>query len=195
MADVVTTEDVRHYLNSPPWSAQQEAACALLISRRQGDLRNYFRCPITPEPKIEVVPVLRSGVVATSWPVWSVNAINSVAGVGGDPPAPYKWLEEGWIGIDPPAGVDGYLTRPFSLTVATPAQVLVTVDYLGGWGARPDITGAIIEKVAATMLNRTDDTVVARQMDAKEPPAIKEGWSDDDLKLLRARRRLRVGST
>jgi hypothetical protein len=42
------------------------------------------------------------------------------------------------------------------------------------------------------MLNRHDDTVVARALDAKEPPAIKEGWTDDELLMLRSRRRLRT---
>lgn len=198
MNPVVTVEQVRHYLSSPPWSAAQEASCALLIMQRQRELQNNLNCPIDPQRRTEIVPVLESGLLVTTWPVFQVLAIDSVAVspgafYGQTLPSPYVWRDEGWVSAPPQLAGAAVLSRPFSLTVGDTASLKVTIDYMGGWGPQPDITGALIQKCAAVMLNRHDDTVTARAMDAKAPPPLKEEWTDAELKALSYRRRPRGG--
>lgn len=199
MAPVVTVGQVRNYLSSPPWSAEQEASCALLISQRQRDLENYFSCPIDPRDRIENVAMLDSGLLATTWPVFRVYAIDTttVTGPGavyGEAlPSPYVWRDEGWVSAPEPALALANTTRPYSLLSGDTFAPKVAMSYAGGWGGQPDIVGAIIQKVAAVMLNRHDDTVTVRGLDAKPPPPLKEEWTDAELKRLSYRRRLRGG--
>lgn len=198
MALVVTVGQVNDYLSNPPWSAHQTATCALLLARRQADLERWMRCPIDPVERTEVVPILRrTGIVAASAPVFRVIDIDGVSAGGSATygmalPAPYGWREEGWIGVPPSPQAPAYTSRPFSLTTPQDYDQRITLHYMAGWGPVGDIVGAIVDKVGATMLNRHDDTVVARALDAKEPPALKEGWTDDELLMLRSRRRLRT---
>ena len=199
MAPVVAVQQVRDYLSNPPWSAHQSSACALLITRRQAELERWMRCPIDPVERTEVVPILRrTGIVATSAPVFRVIDIDGASAGGsatyGQPlPAPYEWREEGWVGAPAQPPYPAYTSRPFSLVNPMECDQRITMHYMAGWGPVSDIVGAIVAKVAATMLNRHDDTVTARALDAKEPPPIKEEWADSELVMLRSRRRLRGG--
>lgn len=199
MASVVSVKQVRDHLSSPPWSAEQEAACALLIARRQTELQRYFGVPIDPIDRVETVKILDSGLLATDWPVFKVYSIDGVAAAGSGAtfgqalPSPYTWRDEGWITAPKPVVPLGLTTRPFDIMGATATLGWATVAYAGGWGPLADITGAIIDKVAATMINRHDDTVTARQLDAESPPPLKEEWTDKELDMLRSRRRARGG--
>lgn len=199
MAPVVTVKQVRDHLSSPPWSAEQEAACAVLIAARQTGLARWFGAPIDPVNRIETVRVLDSGLIATTWPVHRVFSVGglAVAGPGAllwEPlPAPYVWRDEGWIAAPEPGPATGYATRAYSILTGDPGGIWVAVSYAGGWGPAPDITGALIEKVGAAMLNRHDDTVTARRLDAEEPPPVNEEWTDRELMMLRSRRRWRGG--
>jgi hypothetical protein len=196
---VVTVQQVNDYLSNPPWSAHQASTCELLLARRQSELERWMRCPIDPVERTEVVPILRrTGVVATSAPVFRVIDIDGVIAGGSATygmalPAPYSWREEGWIGVPVVANTLAYMSRPFSLIVPQDYDQSVAMHYMAGWGPVSDIVGAIVAKVGATMLNRHDDTVTARALDAKEPPPIKEEWTDNELLMLRSRRRLRGG--
>lgn len=198
MQPVVTVDQVRAYLSSPPWSAAQEGACALLILQRQRELQNYLNCPIDPQSRTEIVPILESGLLVTTWPVFQLLSIDTTtlspgAFYGQALPSPYTWRDEGWVSAPAPAVGGAMLSRPFSLTAGDTATIRVPITYLGGWGPQPDITGAIIQKVAAVMLNRHDDTVTARALDAKAPPPLKEEWTDGERKALSYRRRPRGG--
>jgi hypothetical protein len=192
---VVTVEQVNDHLSNPPWSAAQERACAELIDKRQAELQNWLTVPIEPgAPVTETVPVLCSGVLSTRHPVYQVLTLAETAVTGGLAgcalPDPYFWYDEHWLAV--PRALEyqlGYTSRPFSLEYGIGPQPGVAITYLPGWGPTPDITGAIIAKVAAVMLNRHDDTVTARALDEKAPPALKEEWTDDDLKMLKRRRR------
>lgn len=191
--DIVTVRDVNDHLSSPPWSPAQERTCQALINRRTADLRRWFGVPIDPVHMAETVKVRASGIVDTTYPVYQVLSMAGVAVVGGlygcALPAPYYWLNEHWITSPKPALSVGYTTRPFDPVHGECPLVTVAMAYLGGWGPCADITGAIIEKVAATMLNRHDDTVTARALDDKTPPQLKEEWTDADYKALRSRKR------
>jgi hypothetical protein len=47
----------------------------------------------------------------------------------------------------------------------------------------------LLDKVGNCMLNRHDDTVIARNLDAEKPVNLNEDWTDQELLMLRARRR------
>jgi len=192
---VVTVAQVNAYLSNPPWSAAQEAACAELIDRRTAELARYFGVPIEPGPATtETVPVLCSGVLSTRFPVYQVLSIDEVAVTGGlfgcVLPDPYHWWDPHWLARPPALEYQAcYSSRPFSLEYGIGPAPSAAVVYRPGWGPCADITGAIIAKVAATMLNRHDDTVTARALDEKAPPSLKEDWTDADYKALKTRRR------
>lgn len=189
---VVTTEQVRDHLSRPPWSDSQRAACEQLIASRQARLEDWFRVPIDPVERTETVPIYaESGLIATTYPIHTLLEVDGVAAVDGMPPAPYELRDRVWL-YDPTYDTGTWATtsRPFSLTAPMFGRPRVAVHYLAGWGATSDIVGAIIDKVAAVMLNRHDDTVVARNLDAEKPTEIKEDWTDAELAMLRARRRL-----
>jgi hypothetical protein len=198
MNPVVTVDQVRAYLSSPPWSGAQEAACALLILQRQRELQNYLNCPIDPQARTELVAILESGLLVTTWPVFQLLAIDTTtlspgAFYGQPLPTPYTWRDEGWVTAPPLAAGGALMSRPYSLLAGDTAPTKVATTYLGGWGPQPDLTGAIIQKVAAVMLNRHDDTVTARALDTKAPPPLKEEWTPGELKALSYRRRPRGG--
>jgi hypothetical protein len=199
MASVVTVDQVNDHLSSPRWSEDQERACKVLIAQRQKGLERWFGVPIDPVDRTETVTVLDSGLLATSWPVFRVYAIDTVtlAGPGAllwEPlPSPYTWRDEGWITAPDPRISAGYTTRPYSITEAACPLARVSLRYAGGWGPQPDIVGALIEKVGNVMANRHEDTVTARQLDEHAPPPLKEEWTDKELMMLRSRRRVRGG--
>lgn len=190
MASVVTVDQVRDYLSSPPWSAKQEATCALEIATKQSQLERFLQVPIDPVDRTDNARILPSGLVCTDLPVYTLIAVDSVPTVAGVPPIPYT-LKDGWLygqELDTGYSTGALNSRPFSL-VAGGYNPRVLVHYLGGWGGQPDITGAIIRKVAAVMLNRHDDTVVARNLDAEKPKEVSEAWTDQELLSLRSRKR------
>jgi len=191
---IVTVGEVNDHLSNPPWSAAQEATCQELIDRRQTELRRWLGVPIEPLPMAETVRVLDSGLLATHWPVARVLVLDDVVITNGgltgcELPAPYYWRDEHWISASPPVTSIGYTARPYSLLTGPSALPGVTLSYLGGWGPVSDLKGAIISKVAATMLNRHDDTVTARALDDKKPAPLKEEWTDKELLMVKSRRR------
>jgi hypothetical protein len=186
---IVTVEQVRDYLSHPSWSDAQRRACAQLIKARQARLQDWLRVPIDPVERTDMARVITGGLVATTYPIHTLLGINGVAVTEGVPPAPYE-LRDGWLYDTSYAqGVAAYSTRSFSLLAGANEPPQVSVHYMAGWGSKDDLVGAIIDKVAAVMLNRHDDTVVARNLDAEAPKSLNEDWTEDELKMLRARRR------
>ena len=187
---IVTVEQVRDHLSRPAWTDSQTRACQQLINARQKRLEGWLRVPIDPVETTETVPVtLDTGLVSTTYPVHTLLDVAGLVATDGMPPAPYELRYGVWL-YDPTydTGQLGYTSRPFSpLTGAAPPRV--AVHYMAGWGAVDDLMGAIIDNVGAVMLNRHDDTVVARNLDAEKPPALAETWTDAELAMLRARRR------
>lgn len=191
---IVTVDQVNDYLSSPPWSEAQRRACALLIADRQEQLRGYLQVPIDPVRRVERVPILASGLIATTAPVHTLFSVDGVVAVGDVLPVGVYWRDRdnGWLCTAP---VDQLVAsvRTLDLLAGVPGVLRVTVDYLAGWGAKADLAGGIIRKVAAVMINRHDDTVTAHQLDAENPPQIKEEFTDQELRLFNARRRISGG--
>lgn len=190
---LTTVDQVNNHLSSPPWSADQRSACALLISKREAELARWFGVPLEPVLRVDTVAILLpSGLVATPMPIYQVLAIDGVDLIGGVLPVTYELRDEAWLYcVDP--GYAGYSTRAFSLMGgdSRAGSQRVSVKHLAGWGPKDDIIGAVIVKVGNTMLNRHDDTVVARNLDTQGPPPLKEEWTDSELLMLRSRKRPR----
>ncbi|HZE02606.1 MAG TPA: hypothetical protein VE155_12660 [Pseudonocardiaceae bacterium] len=190
---LTTVDQVNIHLSSPPWSADQRAACATLIGKREAELARWLGVPLEPILRVDTVPILLpSGLVATPMPIYRVLAIDGVDLVDNVLPVTYELRDEAWLySVDP--GYAGYSTRPFSLISGRGGceQRRVSVKSLAGWGPKDDIIGAVIEKVGNTMLNRHDDTVVARNLDAQAPAPLKEEWTPVELLMLKSRKRPR----
>lgn len=190
---VVTAEQVRDHLSNPTWSDAQYRACTALIASRQARLQAWLRIPIDPIEVTETVRVLpNSGLVATTYPIHTLLGIDTTIVVGGVPASPYELRDEmAWL-YDTSYSSGGqyaYTSRPFSPVYGACPPPRVAVHYMAGWGSKDDLVGAIRDKVGNIMLNRHDDTIVARNLDAEKPPQLVEEWTDAELNMLRARRR------
>jgi hypothetical protein len=197
---IVSVEQIRTRLSSPSWTPAQQQAVAAVIAQREGELAAWLRVPITPVRRTEAVPVLGSGLVATTAPVYRLHAVDGIAVTGDAAPAGYEWR-------DTNSGTGRYLARPRNVAFPMPyfgysnrafdplygPYVTVAVDYDAGWGPDPLLAGAIAERVEAYAVNRHDDTVVARNLDAEAPPPQRENWIESDFVALRAYRQPGVG--
>lgn len=189
---VVTAEQVRDHLSNPTWSDAQYRACTQQIASRQARLQAWLRVPIDPIEVTETVRVLpNTGLVVTTFPIYELIDINGEAAPGGVPVAPYELRDErAWLyDTSYDTGLLSYSSRPFSPVYGAAAPARVAVHYMAGWGGKDDLVGAILDKVGNIMLNRHDDTIVARNLDAEKPPQLSEDWTDAELAMLRARRR------
>lgn len=188
---IITVEQVRSHLSGPAWNDAQRAACQRLIDGRQARLQGWLRIPIDPVERTELARVhLTTGLVMTTYPVHTLLGINGVAVPDGDPPpSPYELRDEAWL-YDTSAPIQpAYSSRPFTLTAGANTLPPVSVHYLAGWGDKPDLVATLLDKVGNCMLNRHDDTVIARNLDAEKPVNLSEDWTDQELLMLRARRR------
>jgi hypothetical protein len=187
---IITVEQVRNHLSGPAWNDQQRADCQRFIDGRQARLQSWLRIPIDP---IEVTERVRvsptTGLVMTTYPIHTLIAINDVLVVNGVPPDPYEIQGETWLYDTSYPSQPAYIVRPFTLTDGTAYAPPVKVHYMGGWGDQPDLVATLLDKVGNCMLNRHDDTVIARNLDAEKPVNLNEDWTDQELLMLRARRR------
>lgn len=185
---IVTAERVNRYLSSPAWTGAQFAEAEDLCEEFEAKLADQLNTPITPKPYSEIATILDSGLVATAYPVAAVSALNGQAIADGDP------LPAGWVLVD--HRIRQKPLNPLTLTVSTlaffPSGVAartqgfgaVDVSYLAGYGDEPTLRTVIVEKVGAIMLNRHDDTVIARGLDASAPAPVAGSagnWTEQEL--------------
>ena len=188
---IITVEQVRAHLSGPAWNDAQRADCQRLIDGRQARLQGWLRVPIDPVEITEQAPVdRRSGLVMTTYPIHTLLSVNGDAVADGDPPpSPYA-LRENWLyDTSQVTRAWGYMSAPYTLTEGAGYPNWASVHYLGGWGAVDDLVSALLDKVGNCMLNRHDDTLIARNLDTEKPKSLDEDWSDQELLMLRARRR------
>lgn len=184
---LVSAERLNRYMNNPTWSDDQrdeaEEICEQVEARLSGRLGGV---PLTPVPFSERVAVLRTGLVATKYPVFSVSEIDGVVIAEDDP------LPEGWIiqdnrlravtsSVPSTLTVSSFLTPSLGVTNRVDGIAAVSVNYLAGWGPKKALVDAILDKSKAVMTNRHEDTVIVRELDATAPPPEDEDWTEDEI--------------
>lgn len=198
---IVTTNRLNTFLSGPTWQDSQWEEAGRLCEEVESTLAAQLMTYITPRPYIERVAILASGLVATTHPVVSVTAIDGAPAP--DPlVAPWRiqdgrlrWVQDSAPPFGVPSGSPFTLLDPYSTLYGQVPRVdgvgAVTVDYQAGWGDDPTLRLAILRKLGAIWVNRHDDTVVVRDMDASNPPPLpSEEWSEEELKPLGTYRNL-----
>lgn len=195
---ILTVPRLNRYMNSPEWTEDQKLAAEDIVAGVESRLEDaLFGAYITPRTMVETAPILRSGLVATRQVVHSVTVVDGVTIDEGHPLA-YPWvLSEhrlrriGALPVSYPS---------FSLTPAswggdtvpyTDAIGQVDLVYQGGWSDDPGLVLALLNKAQSIMLNRFDDSIRARNMDAERAPVtFSEEWTKDELDSLGTYRNL-----
>lgn len=191
---IVTPQALNDHLSNPQWSdGQWRDAEETLAEVESGLEAALFATYITPRTYREVVPILRSGMLDTAYPVFEVSSVGDL---------PEGTLPDGWVVQDHRiyaalsawgscAGVAFVSQVPANRVGMTDAIGQSVVTYQAGWGAVPALVGAIKRKAGRIMANRHDDSVVMRNLDATRPvPLTPEDWTPEELAPLGAFRRL-----
>lgn len=194
---VVDAQRINDFLSNPQWNPAQWQECATLCEQKEALLADRLNTKITPEPWTEEAPLLSTGLVGTTYPVYQVTRLNGADIPTGDP-LPDGWLVQNHRLRRPPSTTFG-LTGGFTLggLSGLPARVenvgVVSLSYLAGFGAVPSLVASIVERVAAVMVNRHDDSVtVTEDGQARARAPLSEEWTDDDIAALGIYRNLVV---
>lgn len=197
---VVDKDEFRAFLSSPRWTAEQEQAAAALLDELEVSLAAaLFDQLITPEQFEEDAPIIaRTGLVAATFPVHRVLAIDGVA-VAEGAELPSGWLLQrhnlyrttttsaavGIVSLWPGTPLTGNGYRPFDGSVR--------LRYMAGWGADPGLKLAIKRKAKAIWINNHDDSMTARGMSGDPPEPLDESdWTEEELAPLGKYRRLDI---
>lgn len=190
-------------MSNPRWSPEQtETAESLCAEVEAGLEAALYGTIISPVPFVETVPIVNTGQVATTYPVFALTQIDGAA------PAPGAWsVMRHRLFQTPAAASSGWPAPMESITVQglgqlwappepTPYSGSVLVSYMAGWGPEPALVNAILRKAAAFMEHRHSDVVIAQGLDgAAPPPPAPETWTLDELNALGRFRRLSTGGT
>jgi hypothetical protein len=176
---------LRRFLGNPVWDDDQTLEAQDVIESVEEGLGNRLNTKITPVPASETAPILASGLVMTTFHVASVTALNGVDIVGGALPDGWT-LDDHWLRTANPA-TGAFLTySAFRLSDWMSSRVdsvgTVAVEYMAGLGSVPPVRLAILKKAGVIMINRHDDTVVVRDLNAGEPRSLPpEDWTASEL--------------
>jgi hypothetical protein len=188
---ILTLERVNDFMDGPSWTEKQKNAVRDIIDGVEGNLEGSLSgAYITPRQMFEVAPILRSGMLATRQPVASVQEIDGVV-VDEDNPLASPWiLTENRLRrtdvLAPPSGLLVLPSTPSAWGQGNISSVehvgQATVKYMGGWNNERAIVLAMLNKCAAIVRNRFDDTIVADGNDsANAPRPQRETWSKEEL--------------
>lgn len=201
---IVGGEDLHEFMSRPQWSEQQMAEADRLCARLEQSLADALGAPIDPIPWSETAVVLASGLVATRYPVSSVQEIGGVS-VPADTALPDPWILAGrWVRLKagrtvPPgastaggvsvtsseldglAGLAGFgegTGRPLGLALGR-----VDITYRAGWGRVGTLELAVLHKAEAVFGNRNDDTVelTSGTGATRTTPRPRERWTREEL--------------
>lgn len=203
---LVTPERLNDYMNSPEWTNAQLRAVRDILRGVQGQLEGCLSGAwLTPRQCFEVAPILRSGLVATRQPVFTVLQVDSVTVDSGNPlQTPWVHTEHRLRNIATGAVSPTLLALPSTPSAWGAANVphvesvgQVSILYLGGWGENPTAEGvfnpalrdtsalilAILKKAKAITNNRFDDRIGtsggAESENVVRPE--RETWTADEL--------------
>jgi len=182
---LVTAARLNDYMNNPTWTEAQTLEATKICAQVESRLSGRLNAPLTPIPCTETVAVLHTGLVATTYPVFSVSSLNGTAIAEGDP------LPTGWF-------IQNHRLRasssavPSSLTLGSLMPSIgvfnrvdgigsASVEYLAGWGPVDALVDEILLKAKAVMTNRHDDTIVIRDLEADAPAPEREDWTEDEI--------------
>lgn len=203
---VVKAERLNDFMSNPAWSAEQELEAQRVLDEVEDSLAAaLWHTKITPEPFVETCPVLRSGMVATRYPISAVLAIGGVAVAEGAPlPAGYRLFEHRLYTRIPNRSMP-IVSGPIGLRAVDAFWATgelggsgggsIELSYMAGWGPRPALVEAILRKAKGLFLDNHDDSMMARGTDATPPPATgAAGWTDEELAPLGIFRNLSGGA-
>jgi hypothetical protein len=183
---IVGAQRLNDYLSNPAWSSGQWAEAERVCQQKEARLSSLLGgVPLDPVSYAETVAVLDSGLVATRYPLTRVDSLNDVA-VDDTHPLPDGWVIQNNrlravtadVGL---VSAVGLLTPSFGLDRRVQGSGAVKVSYQAGWGPAPALVDTILTKASAVFLNRHDDTVVVRDLDATAPPKLKEDWTTEEI--------------
>lgn len=169
---IVDAQRLNRFMKEPVWSAAMYEEAEDILDGLESTLADRLNTRITPVPwRDRAAVVLATGLVNTTYPVFSVSSVDGVTVPSGDP------LPDGWE-----------ISNHFLRRVATvPTFSLMTgwsngagrvegvgvadVAYMAGLGNLPTLRLLILRKAKTIMDFRYDDTVTARDLDTNSPPA------------------------
>jgi hypothetical protein len=201
---ILSGEDLRAFMSDPEWTDAQLREADRLMARVESTLASALGSPIDPVPWTETARVLESGLVATRYPVASVQRLGDVEVADGAAlPAPYV-LQGHWVRVpdgqsaalsplggsyplvsssstDMFAGLGGYGEVGMAGRVRGYGSVFIA--YMAGWGALGALELGLLRKGEAIFGNRNADSVATnRNLDVDKPPAkAKETWTDEEI--------------
>lgn len=191
---IVSLEELVDNASNIEWNAQQKLHAEKILDAVESDLEGrLYRTKISPgPPRNELAPILRSGQVATRYPVYSVSKINTATvAVDRDNPTFEDWtLDEGILrygGLNAPPS-NSYLWGG-GRAAHTDHIGTVALTYRPGWGKVPALWLAILKKAHAIMSNTQDDSLQVRNTDGSRLPPVVE-WTEEDLAALGVYRNL-----
>lgn len=195
---IVDAERLNRFMNEPRWSAAQYEEAADVLAALENKLARRLGTKITPEPWTEVVAVLGSGLVNTTWHVHTVTNLDGVAiPSGGSLPQGWTisnhWLRRAAGSADPVPSPSFDLWSGWrgDLSGRAEGEGRVYVSYLAGLGDLPELRLTILNKAKAIMDNRFSDTVTARGLDTTDPPPLlDEEFTEQELSPLDTLRNL-----
>jgi hypothetical protein len=188
---IVDAQRLNRFLGSPDWDDDQLSEAEDTLDEVEDELANRLNTLITPEERTESARLLASGLLMTGYPVFSASSINGQdVPDGGTLPAGWVIQDHYLRAINPSAPGMGFqpvagLSSFTSFFPENPGLIQVPVTYQAGWGNVPALRQAILRKAGIRFNNRNDHTVVVRDLDATEPPALgPEDWTDDEIAVL-----------
>ena len=194
---IVDSQRLNRFLSSPQWRSEQYEEADELLEEMEQELGNRLGTYITPVAYSETATVLQTGLLATRHPISSVTSLNGVA-ITTMAPLPASWTllpppecRLRWTdpGTFPPIAPPQFSLLSGWSPVGTMPRVAgigaASITYMAGWGNQPALRKALLVKAGIVFLNRHDDTVITRNLDAQSPPPLPtETWTDAELASL-----------
>jgi len=174
---IVDAERLNRFMNEPRWTPAQYEEAGDVLAALENKLARRLNTHITPVPCTEVVTVLDSGLVNTTWHVHSVTNLDGTT-IAEGAPLPDGWtISNHWLRRVPQTAPVPPVFELWSgwggdLSGRAAGRGRLSLSYMAGLGSLPELRLVILNKGKAIMDNRYSETVTARGLDASEPPPL-----------------------